>query len=125
MRAEGYSVLGDLQQGGQAEDLVAAAVGEGGAGPLHEAAHAAGLPDEAEAGAEIQVVGVGEHYLGAEADELLLGECLDAGLSGDRKESGGIEGVPADDDAANSGAGGIRVLEGELEHETTQGWRAV
>ena len=116
VRAEGDAVVSDLEEGGEAEDLIAAAVGEGGAGPAHEGGEAAGLFDELEAGAEVEVIGIGQDDLGAEAEELFLGERLDGGLGSDRQESGRIEGVAADREAAGAGAGRVGIVGVELEH---------
>ena len=56
----------DLAHVGEAEDLEAAAVGEDGAVPVHEAVQAAQLGDELVAGPQGEVVGVAEDDLRAD-----------------------------------------------------------
>jgi hypothetical protein len=59
VRLEDDAFVGDLAQTGEAEDLVAAGIGEDGAGPGHEAMQAAELADQFVAGAQEEMVGVG------------------------------------------------------------------
>ena len=54
-------------QAREAEDLETAAIGEDGAGPIHEAVDAAHLLDEVVARAQVEVVGVHEQDFGAGA----------------------------------------------------------
>ena len=63
VRLEDDAVLGDLAQAAQAEDLEAAGIGEDGVGPGHEAVQSAQFADEFVAGAEEEMVGVGEKDL--------------------------------------------------------------
>jgi len=76
--------------------------------------------DEFDAGAEVEMIGVGQDYLGLEVDEFLLGEGLDAGLGGNREERGRIEGPAANGDAAGSGTSGVSVLDAEGKHAWAQ-----
>ena len=67
MRAELHAVVGELERVGEAEDLEAAGVGEDGAVPVHERVQAAGVAHDVGAGAQVEVVGVGEQHLRADA----------------------------------------------------------
>ena len=60
---KGHPLLGDLAAVGQAVDLVAAAVGQDGAVPLHEAVQTTGRLHHLRAGAEVEVVGVAQDDL--------------------------------------------------------------
>ena len=64
--AEARAVVVDRALIAEAEDLVAARVGQDRPVPAHEAVQAAELRDDLLARAQVQVVGVGEHHLGAE-----------------------------------------------------------
>ncbi len=65
--AEVDAIGGDFAEFGEGEDLEAAGVGEHGAAPGHEAVDAAHAGDEVVTGAEVEMVGVGEDDLRAEA----------------------------------------------------------
>src|ERR1700722_4384046 len=69
VRAEVRALLVDRAPVGQAEHLVTAAVGEDGLAPADEAMQAAATRDQIVAGAEVEVIGVAEQDLGAEAVE--------------------------------------------------------
>ena len=66
VRAELDARIRDLAQRREAEDLIAAAVGEDRPVPAHEAVQAAELADELRARPQGQVVGVGEDDLCAD-----------------------------------------------------------
>ena len=66
VRGEGHALLLDLLQTGQGEHLKAAAVGEHGAVPPHELVQAAHVPHHPVAGAQMQVIGVGQLDLTAQ-----------------------------------------------------------
>jgi len=57
--AERDAFGGDFSQGGEAENLIPAAVGEDRLRPLHEAMEAAGGFQHLRAGPEVQVIGIG------------------------------------------------------------------
>ena len=63
---EGHPLLPDLPPAGQGEHLKAAAVGEDGAIPAHELMKSSHLPHHIVAGAQVQVIGVGELDLAAD-----------------------------------------------------------
>ncbi len=63
---KGHAFFGDLAQAGEAEDLEAAGIGEDGVGPGHEAVQSAELADEFVAGAQVEMIGVGEEDVDAE-----------------------------------------------------------
>ena len=66
MRAEGHALLAQLANLVHGENLEAAAVGQQRALPAHEAVQAAQLTDGFVAGAQKQVVGVGQQKLRAQ-----------------------------------------------------------
>ena len=86
--AEDDAVVGYLPQVLEAEPLEAAAVGEDGARPAHEAVQPAETPHRLRAGAQKQVVGVGEHHAGADGAEVGGVQGLDRALGSDRHERG-------------------------------------
>ena len=86
-RAERDAVVVDREQGvAQREHLEAARVGEDRAVPAHEAVQAAELAHDLLARPQVQVVGVAEHDLRAEARELERVERLDRALRADGHE---------------------------------------
>ena len=89
MRLEGDAFVGDLAQPGEAEDLIAAGIGQDRARPGHEAVQSAELPDQFVAGAQEEMVGVGEDDAGLEfVPEIALVQSFDGGLRADRHEDG-------------------------------------
>eukprot|EP00850_Spirogloea_muscicola_P019822 SM000200S05812 [mRNA] locus=s200:28910:32367:- [translate_table: standard] len=101
----------------RADHLEAARVGEQGAGPVHEAVEAAEAVEQRGAGAQREVVGVGQHDLAAQVGELLHGEALDGALRADGHEHGREAGVAAEVAgrptvlvAEKLGEGGIELL---------------
>jgi len=105
-----------LEADAEAHHLEAAGVGEGGAGPVHEPAQAAGGVHHVGAGLEVQVVGVGEDGLGAEARHRLGQHGLDGRLGADRHERRGVDLAVrgADHAGATRSAGQVRA-DGESE----------
>ena len=118
VRLKGDAMLGDFAQAGEAEDLEAARIGEDGVGPGHEAMEAAEGTDELVAGAQIEVVGVGEEDGDAKVvGEIALRESFDGGLGADGHEDGGFDGsvrrVEQSGAGASVGAFGLE-FEGDL-----------
>jgi hypothetical protein len=114
VRTEDGGAVVDLEVGGEAEDLVTAAVGEDGPVPAHEAVQAAQLGDQLVARAQGEVVGVAEDDLHAGFFELLRGEALDGRLGADRHEHGRLDGAVRGVHAAPAGAAvGLEQLEAE------------
>jgi len=113
-----HAVIGDFAQAGEAEDLKAAGIGEDGVGPGHEAVQAAHAADGFVAGAEVEVVGVGEHDFDAEVGrEVALVETLDGSLRADGHEDRSFDGAMRGVEEAGAGAGGGTLgddLEGDL-----------
>ena len=105
VRAKHGRAIVDLEVGGQAEDLVAAAVGEDGPAPAHEAVQPAELGDDLVAGPQREMVGVAEHDLHADLFELGRRQTLDGGLRADGHERGRLDGAMAGVQAAAAGAG--------------------
>ena len=66
MGSKGHAFLRDLTQLGQAEHLESAAVGQDGAVPAGKLVQAAHIGYQLITGAQMQVVGVAKHYLGAD-----------------------------------------------------------
>jgi hypothetical protein len=90
---EDHALVGNFAEAAEAEDLEAAGIGEDGVGPRHEAVKSAHFADELVAGAEEEMVGVGQQDFDAEIfGEVALGESFDGGLGADRHEYGGFDG---------------------------------
>ena len=62
-RAKANPLIRKLQRVGETEDLEPARIGEDASVPVHEAVQAAGLLDDVRAGAQEQMVRVGQHHL--------------------------------------------------------------
>jgi hypothetical protein len=87
MGLEQDAVICDLAEAAQAEDLKAARIGEDGVGPGHEAVQAAEAADEVRAGADEEMICVGEQNLDTEISrEIPLRQPLYRGLRPDRHE---------------------------------------
>ena len=84
--AELDAVLDDRAQRLQGEHLKAAGVGEDRTVPAHERVQAAQLAHDVVAGAQVQMVGVGEDHLRAERAEIVGVERLDGGERADGHE---------------------------------------
>ena len=80
MRTEGHTLLRDLAQLAQGKDLEAAAVRENGAIPMHELMQAAGLLDELHAGAQEEVIGIGQDDARPQILQLIRRDALDGRL---------------------------------------------
>ena len=76
----------DFANGGQAEDLEPAAVGQDGRRPIDKAVEAAGGADDVQARADVEVVGVAENDLAAHLAQLARVNRLDAALGAHRHE---------------------------------------
>ena len=72
VRAEADSFVGDFAKRAQAEDLKAARVGQQSARPTDEAVQPAHAPNGLVAGPQIEVIGVAQNDLRAEAFEYVL-----------------------------------------------------
>ena len=88
---ETHALVGELDGVGMGEDLEAAGIREDRAVPVHEGMQAAELGDGVRTGAHGQVVGVGEHDLGAQVLDRLGGDALDVGLGAHGHEDGGLD----------------------------------
>ena len=86
VRPEARAVFVDGPPRGQAEDLIAAAVGEDRPLPADERVQPAAARDEIVAGPQIQVIGVAEQDLGAERFEIAMRDALHGALRADRHE---------------------------------------
>ncbi len=116
--AEAHAAVADLGAG-QREHLEAAAVGQDRAVPAHEAVQAAELLDEALARPQRQVVGVGEHHLGAGGAHLVGRQGLDGAVGAHRHEGRRLDQSVRRREAARaggSGAGLEAVAERRLRH---------
>ena len=86
-----------LEASAQGEDLEAARIRVGRARPVHEGREAAGLVDDVGARLEVEVIGVGQHRLGAERSHHIRGERLDVRLGSHgnegRRGNGAVRGV--------------------------------
>ena len=88
MGLELHAVLGELAQLGQREHLKSAAVGQYRAIPVHEAVQPARLGDQILAGAQVQMIGVGEDNLRADLLQFVGRHGFDRGLRAHRHEDG-------------------------------------
>jgi hypothetical protein len=119
MGSEKDAFFGDFAEGVETEDLESAGIGEDGSGPGHEFVESAELTDGFVAGAEEEVISIGEDDFGVEVVQQLNGEeALDGRLGADGHEDRGFDravgGVEDPGSGAGSGAGGLKV---ETEHE--------
>ena len=106
VRAEQHAVFGDLAQVAQAEDLEAAGIGQDGARPGHEVVQPAEFADQLVAGAQEQVIGVGQDDLGIEfVCQIALHDAFDGGLRAHRHEDGSFDDAVRGVDAAGARAG--------------------
>ena len=80
----------DLANGGQAEDLKAAAVGQDRPRPIDKPVQPAGGADDVQARAEVEVITVAEDDLGAHLAQFARVHRLDAALRADGHEDGRI-----------------------------------
>ena len=91
MGSKGHTFFRDLTELGQAEHLESAAVGQDGAVPAGKLVQAAHIGYQLVTGAQMQVVGVAEHHLGADLLQILSGQAaLDGTGGGNILESRGL-----------------------------------
>ena len=88
---EAHALVGELDCVGMGEDLEATRVREDGAVPIHEIVQASELGDGVRAGAHGEVIGIGEHDLGAKVLDRLGGNALDVRLGAHRHENRGLD----------------------------------
>jgi len=86
MRLESRALFGDLPALRQAEDLIAAAVGEDRFVPADELVQAAATRDQIVAGSQVQVIRIAQQDLGAGRLEISVRGAFDGALSPDRHE---------------------------------------
>src|SRR2546428_11642289 len=86
VRAKMRALLVDCPPRREAEDLVAAAVGEDGLGPANERVKAAAARDQIVAGTQIEVIRVAEQNLDAEVLEVAMRDGLHRALRADGHE---------------------------------------
>ena len=79
MRAKGHSILVQLAQFAQAEDLESSGIGKDRAPPRHETVQTAHFADGFDARAQVQVIGVSENDVCAKFFENVLRHSLDGG----------------------------------------------
>ena len=87
MRAEGDAVIGDLAQPGQAEDLIAAAVGQYRPVPAHVPMQPSQVFDGIYTRPQVKMIGVAQDYGYAYVFKLFRDQGLDRALAGYGKES--------------------------------------
>ena len=126
--AEAHAVVGEPAELLVAEHLEAAGVGEDGVVPAHKVVQAPHLGHEVGAGAHGEVVGVGEHDLGAERLERGGREPLDRGLGAHGHEDGGrdvaVRGVQDARARVSAGVLGEDVVGEEALVHVTPSWSA-
>ena len=84
MAAKGDAVIVQLALMGQAENLKAARIGQDGAVPAHKAVETAKLLHQFMAGAQIEMIGIGQDQLRTSLGEIARFEGLDIGQRADR-----------------------------------------
>jgi hypothetical protein len=93
VRLKRNSPFGDLAQIAQAENLVAARVGENGARPRHEAVQPAQAADQLMTGPQEQVIGVGQQDANVQVlGQIPLSQTFDGGLRSHGHEYGRVDG---------------------------------
>ena len=93
VRAKPNAVFRHAAQRFQAHDLEAAAVGQDGPRPRHEAVQAAGIADQLMPGTKIKMVGIGEEDLDAQCFQFLLPQALDRAPRAHGHEHGRLHGA--------------------------------
>jgi len=111
-----HPLLLDLAAVGQAEHLVAAAVGQHGSRPADELVEAASPRNQLVAGSQIQVIGIAEDDLGPDIFEMLSREGLDHALRADGHEGRGLNDTASGGDVA-AARRAVCVGEGEDGHD--------
>ena len=102
---EAHALVGDLDPG-QGEDLEPAAIGKDGAGPLHEGVEAAEFFHQSLARLLGQVVGVGEHHLGAGVGDLGRGHGFERAVGAHGHEARGAHPTVRSGEAGRPGLAG-------------------
>ncbi len=113
VRAKTHAVVGDFAEIGEAENLIAAGIGEDGAAPGHEGMQAAEFADQCMSGTKVKMVGVGENDFGAESFERFLSETLDCGGGANGHENRRFDDAMRRSEKATPRAGGIGMLDFE------------
>ena len=103
MRTEFDAVGFDFADGGQAEDLEAAAVGENWERPVDEIVEATGGADDVHPGTDMEMIGVTEDDLSAEFAEFARVDGFDAALGADGHEDGSVDDAVGSGEAAATG----------------------
>ena len=97
MRTEFNALLTYLAQTGKTEDLVASAISQDGAFPVHKAVQSAQLADDLHSRPQIEVIIVGKDHLDAYVPQMLGCHSLDRGLTAHgHKDRGGYCAVGSD-----------------------------
>jgi hypothetical protein len=91
VRAEFRAFFMDAAQRGEAEHLIATAVGQDRQIPSHEPVKSAAAGNELVAGPQIKVVGIAEDDLGAHLLEVALGDGFHRAARANRHEGGGLD----------------------------------
>ena len=108
MRSELRALLVDRPARGQAEDLIAAAVGQDRFRPADEPVQAAAARDQIVAGPQVQVIGVAQQDLGARSFDIAVRDAFDGALRADRHERRRVDvAVSRRHDAAARAAVGV------------------
>ncbi len=108
---KGRALVGNLDTR-QREDLEAAAIGQYGTRPLHEFVQPAELLDQRLARTQCEMVGVGEHDLGAGFGDLGRSQRFERAVGADRHEGRGLYGA-----VRRFKASGSRVIAGPIQLE--------
>ena len=90
VRAEDGLLLGHLDAMGEAEELEAAAIGQDGPVPAHEAVQAAERGNDLFAGPQGEMIGIAQHHLRPAPADLIDLQPFDGSLRGDGHEGGQI-----------------------------------
>ena len=104
VETELHALFTDLAVG-QREYLEPAGIGEDGLVPTHQSVQTAMTFDQLRAVGQTQVVGIGEHHLGAGGRHLIGRGAFDRGLGTDRHEGRGLDHTVRRDETTSPGAG--------------------
>jgi hypothetical protein len=123
MRTEAHALIGHFSQFGKAENLVAAGVRKDSTRPGHELMKPAELADQSVAGAQVEMIGVGEDDFRAELFERFLRQGFDGSLRAHGHEEGSLDRAMRRGQAAAPRAGGVglRYFKGKLHSGSVSG----
>ncbi len=91
MRLKGYSLLGNLPEITETEDLIASAVGQNGSFPMHEGMESSQSSNDFMSGPEVEMVGISQDGFHTHLHKLFRGKGFDRSLGSHGKKGRGRE----------------------------------